>query len=66
MAYYGEREEVRKRLVELYKAMLEKRTLRELAEITGRTPKQVHKDIGKLGREGCVIGSRLGLYWIEV
>jgi biotin operon repressor len=58
--------EVRKRLKTLYMLMQERRTLDELAEGLGRTKKQVHKDIGKLGMQGCIIGSNKGKYWIEV
>jgi len=65
MTYLGDKAEVRKRLKALYVLMQERRTLRELAEKTGRTSKQVHKDIGKLGRHGCIICSNLGVYWIE-
>ena len=64
--YRGNQREIRRRLVELYKLMLvERHTLQELSQKTGRTTKQVYKDISKLGRDGCVIGSNRGTYWIE-
>lgn len=54
-----------RRLKELYGILAQPHTLDQLASKTGRARKAVYKDIGKLAMQGCRVGSRLGVFWIE-
>lgn len=65
MPYNGDQKEIQRRLRELYRLLQEKHTLEELSQKTGRPARDIYRDIAKLGVQGCVIGSRLGTYWIE-
>lgn len=62
----GRKPLVRARIAELARILVEPHTVEQLADITGWSRKNVYKDLGKVAKAGHRLGSKLGIYWIEV